>query len=428
MWQPIIDPEARQPYWEAIEEIERALLASPLPDVSGALAEPETVNPTLGSGTSGRALFFAYLDAVRQDAGAGDHAVELLGHGIDALAQLTLGPSLYGGFCGVGWVVEHLTREFYEGDGDLTDDLHAALQGYLENAPERLHFELISGLSGFGLYLLERLPHPGAEALLARTLDHLERTAEESPDGLTWFTLNSWVPAWQRENLPDGCYNLGVAHGVPGVLGFLAAARSAGIADPRIPRLAEGTVRWLLRHRLPDGGDSVFPALAVPGQELEPTRTAWCYGDLGIAAVLLAAARAFDRPDWEEEALAAARLATRRPLQPVLAIDAGLCHGAAGLAHLFNRMYQTSGDPELAEAARDWYRRTLAMRSPGEGLAGYLAWSATTPDDRSWKSDPGFLLGVSGIGLALLAAVSEVDPGWDRILLASLPKPAEGRP
>jgi lantibiotic modifying enzyme len=210
------------------------------------------------------------------------------------------------------------------------------------------------------------------------------------------------------------------------VLGFLASAWSVGLTDPRIPRLAEDVVRWLLHHRLPDGGDSLFPALLIPGREIESTRTAWCYGDPGVAAVLLTAARAFGRPDWEEEALAAARLAARRPLKPVKAIDAGLCHGAAGLGHLFNRMYQISGDPELREAAVAWYQRTLAMRSPGEGIAGYRAWSATRPGESSWQNDPGFLLGVSGIGLALLAAVSEVDPGWDRVLQASLAVPTDG--
>jgi hypothetical protein len=424
MWQPIIDPEASQPYWRAIEEIERALLDTLEPGSEP--AEPVEVNPRLASGTSGLALFFAYLDAARQDTEAGEHAVDLLGRSIDGLAQETLIPSLYAGFCGVGWVIEHLTREFYEGDDDLTGPIDAALRERLDNAPDRLHFELVLGLSGIGLYLLERMPHPDAEELLGKTLDHLEESAEESPDGCTWFTPADWIAPWQRENLPDGCYNLGVAHGVPGVLGFLAAAQSLGVRDPRIPRFADGAVRWLLRHRLPAGGDSIFPALSVPGKELEPTRTAWCYGDLGVAAVLLAAARAFDRPDWEEEALAAARLATRRSLEPVMAIDTGLCHGTAGLGHLFNRMYQATGDPELKEAALDWFRRTLTMRAPGQGVAGFLAWTGTQPGDRSWQGDPGFLLGAAGIGLALLAAVSEVEPAWDRVLLASLPKPVEG--
>jgi lantibiotic biosynthesis protein len=35
----------------------------------------------------------------------------------------------------------------------------------------------------------------------------------------------------------------------------------------------------------------------------------------------------------------------------------------------------------------------------------------------TWTGDPGFLTGAAGIGLALLAAVSPVEPEWDRLLL-----------
>lgn len=415
MWQPILDPEDRQSCWNAVEEIERALLEAV------AEAPDADVNPNLGAGLAGRALFFAYFDAVREDEEAGDQAVELIGRSIEALSHQTLLPSLYGGFCGVGWVVEHLTRELYGGADDITGAVDAALREHLDKAPaERLQFELIEGLAGFGLYLLERLPHPDAARLLETTLDHLERSAEESPNGCTWFTPNAWIPSWQQASFPEGCYNLGVAHGVPGVLGFLAAAQRAGISDPRIPRLAEGTVRWLLRHRLPDGGISVFPAMSIPGRDLEPARTAWCYGDPGVAAVLLSAAQAFGRPDWEEVALDAARLAARRAPEVVRVVDAGLCHGAAGLGHLYNRMYQAAGDPELKEAAVAWFRRALDLRTPGRGVAGYRAWTATRPGERAaWQDDPGFLLGASGVGLALLAAVSDVDPAWDRVLQAS---------
>ena len=36
-------------------------------------------------------------------------------------------------------------------------------------------------------------------------------------------------------------------------------------------------------------------------------------------------------------------------------------------------------------------------------------------------SEPGFLTGAAGIALALLAAVSDVEPAWDRVLLVSIP-------
>jgi hypothetical protein len=62
------------------------------------------------------------------------------------------------------------------------------------------------------------------------------------------------------------------------------------------------------------------------------------------------------------------------------------------------------------------------MRKPGEGCGGYLVWTSDgQPNTSKWTGDPGFLVGSAGIGLALLAAVSDVEPAWDRVLLTSVP-------
>ena len=72
-------------------------------------------------------------------------------------------------------------------------------------------------------------------------------------------------------------------------------------------------------------------------------------------------------------------------------IDSGLCHGAAGVGHLFNRLYQASGDPALAEAARFWFDRALAQYQPGEGIGGVTITAKRLSDGatfttKSWGS------------------------------------------
>lgn len=419
MWQPITDADSREAAWSVVEEIDRCLSDHLRTGDAGSVRQR---NPTLAGGTSGLALFFAYLDAARPGSSAGERALEVLDQAIDDLAEGELASPLYSGFTGVGWVVEHLTREFFDGDDDMTAAIDEGLAGILAEPSLLKPYELMRGVAGFGTYLLERLPHPGAAELLPRVLDHLERAAERSPAGCTWYTHPDWMPAWQRSQMPSGYYNLGLAHGVPGVVGFLAAAHHAGLEDDRIPTLAEATVRWLLAQRLPEGRGSAFPAYVVPGTDPEPTRTGWCYGDLGVAVVLLAAARSFGRPDWEREALALARLAAGRPESVTGAIDGGLCHGTAGNAHLFLRLFQATGDPLMREVALAWLRRTLALHRPGEEMAGYLSWITADGGARGyWQAEAGFLTGVAGIGLALLAAVSDVEPAWDRVMLISIP-------
>lgn len=414
MWQPITSAETSRECWKTIAEIERSLIED-LPQES---PDGRLPSPGMSGGDAGIALFLSYLHAAGGSARAGDSALEALGKSMTAVSERHLLPTLSSGFFGIGWVVMHLTRELFEGDGDLATDLDDALGRMLSDVKGNVPFELLTGLTGYGTYLVERLPNRGAAALLGRIVDLLDASRDASG---VWLTDPGWLPDWQRELMPRGCYNLGVAHGIPGVIGLLAAARREGFDDARIPRLAEDAVLWILGQKCLAMEGSVFPAhVPVDGQP-RPTRTAWCYGDLGIAAVLLSAAKSFDRADWQEEAIAIARIAARRPFEETKAIDVGLCHGATGIAHLFNRIHQATGDEELRDTALVWYQRALDMRRPGQGIAGYLSWIVDPPAPGVWKAERGFLSGAAGTGLALLAAVTNIEPVWDRVLLVAVP-------
>jgi hypothetical protein len=174
---------------------------------------------------------------------------------------------------------------------------------------------------------------------------------------------------------------------------------------------------WLLRRQQPAGTVFCFPHFYHPDSQPVMSRIAWCYGDPGMAVTLLAAARGAGEPAWERAAVETALSAASRPEELARIRDAGLCHGSAGIAHLFNRLYQATGEPRLAEAARFWFEWTLRFRQPGNGVAGFRAWN-TDGENESWREDGGFLEGAAGIGLALLAATSTVEPEWDRLLLA----------
>ena len=114
-----------------------------------------------------------------------------------------------------------------------------------------------------------------------------------------------------------------------------------------------------------------------------------------------------------------ARQTAERSLKDSSVIDAGICHGAAGVAHLFNRLYQATDDPVLAEAARRWIDEALALRRLDEGIGGFRSWAPNEDKELGWRDEPGFLTGAAGVGLALLAAATAVEPEWDRVLQVS---------
>ena len=320
--------------------------------------------------------------------------------------------------------MEHLRGRLFEEDGDEDDpvqEIDEALSMPLQRSPWLGDYDLITGLVGLAVYALERLPRPAAVNLLASIVDRLSERADISEEGAAWFTRPEELPEWQRELHPKGSYNLGVAHGLPAVVAVLAGAVAAGIEKAR-PLLHDSTRFLLARRQDPlSKTGACFSTAYAPWEEPTGSRLAWCYGDPGVAAALLAAARAAGVPDWERAAVEVALSAAGRP-EPGSGIrDAGICHGAAGLGHIYNRMYHTTGEERFADAARFWFERTLTYRKPGQGVGGFRTWGVVgEANEMGWRDDPGFLEGTTGVGLALLGAISNVEPAWDRVLAISV--------
>ncbi|HEX7239078.1 MAG TPA: lanthionine synthetase C family protein, partial [Longimicrobiaceae bacterium] len=390
-------------------------------EIADALPAPgatEEGGPGVAGGDAGLALFHAWL---ARSTGGEDASGPYLDAAAEALAEVPLGTGLYSGFSGVAWAAELLQGSAGEaGDGeDMNEEIDEALLTHVSLSPWTTHYDLVSGPVGIAVYALERLPRRSGAAVLEQVVARLEETAVPMPDGVAWHTTWSLLPEHQRPAYPTGHYNLGVAHGVPGAIAVLAQAVAAGVAPERARVLLDGAVAWLLARELPPEAPSRFGYSDAPGLEPAPSRAAWCYGDPGIAAALLLAGRCADEEAWEREALRIARIAARRPVDAAGVVDAGVCHGAAGLALIYDRIFQATGDEELRDAALLWTRRTLEMREPGKGVAGYQSWGPTREGPSAWLDDPGLLTGAAGVALTLLAAATPVEPAWDRFLLVS---------
>jgi class I lanthipeptide synthase len=432
LWRPLLDGNLAVRAWEAVNAVAQALEAWSPGDLGEDQAEGWLDRVvSLGGGTAGQALFHGYLFKA---AGAERHAArarQLLNQAVEALAMTPTHPALYSGFTGVAWAAEHLGRlldgEDEEASGVEDEDIGEEVDQALLTALDRFSwvgdYDLMSGLVGFGVYALERFPRPSAVRCLEAIVDRLDESAERNGQGVTWFRPPEVLSNSGRERTPHGYYDLGVAHGVPGIIALLADACRLGIRQDRARPLLEGAVRWLVRQPLAGQGGACFPSRVGPGIEARPSRLAWCYGDPGVAATLLYAARAVGMKEWEDMALAIAAQAASAAPEDAGVQGMGLCHGALGLAHLYNRIYQAGGDELFADAARLWYRLGLEMRKAEGGVAG----SEARDSQSLWAADSGFLTGAAGIGLALLAAVTSVEPEWDRLLLAAIP-PREQRP
>lgn len=377
-----------------LEEPDRVRVELAIAEAHAALIAERPTECSLAWGAAGLALARAALERCGriEPGGAEAMAAEALA---DAVASPN-GAGLFEGLTGTAWTFMHA------GDGtcgpgeDPCAAVDSALLDFVSRGGPDGCYDLIEGLAGIGFYATERLPRAAAGVLLDAVIGRLATLAVEAPHGLTWHTPPEQLPDHQRAEAPTGYFNLGVAHGVPGVVGLLAAALTARPGDDIAAELLDGAVTWVLAQRHDDGR---FPPWTGPGTRDRPSRDTWCYGGIGVAAVIGNAGRALGREDWRAAATDIVVRAAGRGDDESGIRDAGLCHGSAGLLQVCNRMWQQTDDLGLADAARRWLRRTVDL----------------TPALRG----PGLLEGRAGVLLALLA-VTGVDPGWDRALLLSV--------
>lgn len=413
-WRPLLEGSDAERAWAAILEIAEGLR----PEAENIAPDAD---PCFSGGTSGQAAFYAYLGAETGNEEWIELAQRLMEHSIDALTERPLRPDLYAGFTGIAWAIDLLGGILFDEDADDEEDddpIGEALVQVLDRQePFGIgKFDLIGGLAGYGIYAFHALPRPAARRSLELLVERLIEIGQPvDGNGFSWFTPPDEMPEWQLNEAPNGKFNLSVSHGVAGVLSVLGMCAGAGVMTDEQRAIFDRAVDWYLAQKR-SGGTWCFSNAVIEGKPGRRDRMAWCYGDPGVAGALLTAARHAGNARWEAEALEVARTTARRPMDDSGIIDTDLCHGSAGLAHLFNRYYQASGDPVLAEAARAWFRFTLDQHRPGTGTGGYLFWW-----EEKWVPHSGWLIGATGVGLALLGAVSSREPAWDQFLGVSVP-------
>jgi hypothetical protein len=408
---PLLSPKDRRGAAAAVAAIARAL-ARPPPPLDG----DADLATALLSREPGFTLFYAYLDRAQPNAAWRRHGVRHLERAVARIPNQSYKPFFSYGFSGTAWAVQHLAGWFLDVPDDMTSDIDDALLTLVDEAPT-LSYDLQYGLVGFGIYAVERLPHPAGRKLLEGIIERLARAAEPRGRGLSFRSVNAdWVVgAGIAEALAKGVYATNTINGVAGVVGICGAAIRHGVAVRRARRLLDGALRWLWSRR---GRDGLFPSHA---------QLTWSHGSLGIAAVTHAAARAAGLPVWERRALDLARRVARLRGSRAVLRGASLGSGAAGAAHLFHRLAVESGDQQLAAAARRWAQRLVRRRRPGTGIAGYRTAYIPAAERRylgdlrhpvGWLGTPGLIDGAAGIGLVLLALLHGHAP-WDRALLLS---------
>jgi lantibiotic biosynthesis protein len=389
----------------------------------------------VGRGHAGLALLFGALD--RHDPGLGwdrtaHQHLALAARAIEAVPQPPAG--LFTGLAGLGLVAASLSDDgarYRRLLATVDQALVARVSGLVgalrrgggdvgrEGGTRRAgghavrEFDLISGLTGVGAYLLLRREEPGVAAALRAAVGSLVELTGSDGDGPRWRTLPGQLSPDERARYPNGYLNCGLAHGIPGPLAVLSLALQAGADQPGLPDAVARTADWLADQRTDDPFGPTWPN-AVPLPNGGAARAAWCYGGPGVAAALRLAGDALGPEGARHRDLAAAALsaALARPAEVARIDSPTFCHGQAGLLAITATFARATGDDGFRRAAAVLAGGLLDRFDPATPL-GYRDLEAGGRD----IDQPGLLTGAPGVALALLGATSPVEPAWARLFL-----------
>ena len=351
------------------------------------------------------------------------------------LADDRSAPESIGRYGGAVLVAESLARAGRADDGEV----RAVLREALVFAPDRL--SLYDGAAGLLVVLDAVDPQRASLAgVRARLRDAVDASLVAAPPGdpvdITTFDLISGVAgravALGRDATPEAraalrafahafadrvaacvasadenvaAVNLGVAHGVPGVLAALNAAL------PQDRALARRYVALLLERSHVVGGarrwGSVWRAAERPS-----ARRAWCYQTVGVAAVLDDRARLDDDAALRELAADALAAVLDDPDPEPWRWDDALCHGRAGAATIAWRFAAREERPacreRFARHARELARSVLDDFDERAPL-GYRSYNlpAAREEDRT-----SFLDAALGVAQFLIDAATAQERRW----------------
>ncbi len=407
-WKPLVEKRNEKVYLEKLAEISDVLLKNTGKGKGNS-------NTSLMGGKTGIALFFFYYAQLTMEEKYVDFAHELITEIFESINKESSIHTFAGGLAGVGWMMEHLVQiDFVEADtDDILEDLDSFLHKAMISDIKNGNYDFLHGAVGNGTYFLNRLNKKESKNYLKELVDHLDKISHKKRGNKI-----AWESVLDHEKGTKG-YNLSLSHGISSIIVFLAKMLEKGIYIGKVSRLLNGAVNYLLSHALDtEKYSSNFPSWISKEYPTDSSRLAWCYGDLGVGIALWQAARAAGNKEWEQRALDTLQHTTgRRDLKENMVLDAGLCHGAAGMAHIYNRLYHYTGFDAFKESALYWLDQTQKMAVYKDGYAGYKAWH--TEKYGGWVTEAGLLEGIAGIGLMLISIVSDIEPKWDRSLFLS---------
>ncbi|MDY8049385.1 lanthionine synthetase C family protein [Paenibacillus polymyxa] len=391
---------------------------------------------SLATGFPAISILYGRLSTVLKDERLKEYAHSYLLSTRESLKKSGASLSLWEGLSGVGFAAYLLSdngikyRRFINQINTLilrhgsADLLNA--KSRLESGTSINDYDVISGWSGIGRYLLLFSDIPEIRELLIGVLEYLvflskDRIINDKQEVPNWYISNKYLLSHEKDDYPFGYFNMGLAHGVPGPLALLSIALLQNIKVPGQIEAIQRYCDWITKWKL-EQTDRIQWPLIISYEEFtndqlyaKKHRDAWCYGSAGVARSLFLAGRSIGDRSLEVLAVNAFKSIYKRSIEEWNIYSPTVCHGYSGLLKITYHMYRDTHDPELQENYQSLLRTVVKMFDEESAFGFYDLYR----DSNSTKNlnYVGLLDGVSGIAMTLLDSLYPDEKDWGASLL-----------
>lgn len=224
------------------------------------------------------------------------------------------------------------------------------------------------------------------------------------------------IPRWDFElqKFDTESTDLGLAHGLSSILKFCIQSYKQNVCVKEAEVLAKKIVYYLVSINRADFSRSYYPSIYKPDENAHfDSRLAWCYGDLSLAFVLYQYSQCFGDKNVAEFSLDILRKTTfRKRIDNTKVNDVGICHGSAGIAHIYNKLWYYTHEKIFKDACEFWIMDIINVWKEGDGKI----YKKYNPSKHHYELSTSLLEGTTGVGLVLLSYLSG-NFNWDYCLM-----------
>jgi hypothetical protein len=307
------------------------------------------------------------------------------------------------GISGACLGIGYLNKNNFEGDGTfdfISDEVEEFIDlSYVDYIKDD-NIDFLHGSVGVAFYYLESLNEDKDQEKYKNNIEillsHLKETGIWNDNMLRW-----------KEST-----NISLSHGMASIVILLCNLIRQDINfNTDISHILKDAVNYILSQEIDYSQYGSFFPNKSNSYEIEKSRLAWCYGDLGIALCLLNASEVLNDDLIKKKALQIINYASnRRDLEENCIVDASLCHGTSGIAMFFYSLFLKMKDDHYLNTAKYWLDKTIELYR--EKKVFYLV-----NENRYDHERLSLLEGKIGIALAILTIHFNIQSEWQKFLL-----------